>query len=230
MLLNNKYFLILQWVIFFLFEAFHWRETAAQLRKEHPAVTAMMAESQHQASPELRTPNRFITDHNASGLAVFNTSIPEPIPAQVIGAGDKFYLGYTTTSYPADLTNGSDIARYSSSLTNPPGIVVPGGSVLRIVDIRPGGTSPMHRTVSLDYGVVLEGEIELVLDSGESRIMKRGDVSIQRGTNHLWKNRSQTEWGRMLYVLQEAKPIEIDGKRLGEDYGVGMGEVKPSGN
>lgn len=88
----------------------------------------------------------------------------------------------------------------------------------------------MHRTVSLDYGVVLEGEIELVLDSGESRIMKRGDVSVQRGTNHLWKNRSQTEWGRMLYVLQEAKPIEINGKRLGEEYGAGLENVKASGN
>ncbi|KAJ4396882.1 hypothetical protein N0V93_001104 [Gnomoniopsis smithogilvyi] len=189
-----------------------------------------MAESQHQAPNELRTPNRFITDHNAEGLAVFHTGIPDPIPSKIIGNGDKFYLGYATTSYPADFTNQSDIATYSSSLTNLPGVVIPGGSVLRIVDIRPGGVSPMHRTVSLDYGVVLEGEIELVLDSGESRIMKKGDVSVQRGTNHLWKNRSQTEWGRMLYVLQEAKPIEIDGKRLGEDYGEGMGDVKPSSN
>lgn len=188
-----------------------------------------MAESQQQeTTPGLRTPNRFITDHNAEGLAVFSTSIPEPIPAKVIGNGDKFYLGYATTSYPADFQ--SDIATYSDSLTNLPGIVIPGGSVLRIVDIRPGGESPMHRTVSLDYGVVLEGEIELVLDSGESRIMKRGDVSVQRGTNHLWKNRSQTEWGRMLYVLQEAKPIEINGKRLGEEYGEGLENVKASGN
>ena len=46
----------------------------------------------------------------------------------------------------------------------------------------------MHRTVSLDYGVVLEGEVELVLDSGETRLMKRGDVSVQRGTNHAWRN------------------------------------------
>lgn len=190
-----------------------------------------MAESQHQeTTPGLRTPNRFITDHNADGLAVFNTSIPEPIPAKVIGNGDKFYLGYATTSYPADFTNQSDIATYSHSLTNLPGIVIPGGSVLRMVDIKPGGESPMHRTVSLDYGVVLEGEIELVLDSGESRIMKRGDVSVQRGTNHLWKNRSQTEWGRMLFVLQEAKPIEINGKRLGEEYGEGLENVKASGN
>lgn len=47
----------------------------------------------------------------------------------------------------------------------------------------PGLTSPMHRTVSLDYGVVLEGEVYLVLDSGEERLMRRGDISVQRGTN-----------------------------------------------
>ncbi|KAK7745341.1 hypothetical protein SLS53_002837 [Cytospora paraplurivora] len=178
----------------------------------------------------LRQPNRFITDHNDQGLAVFNKTIPEPIPGQKIENGDVFYLTYTTSQTPAELSDNADIASYAKYLSDPPGVVLPGGSVCRIVDITPGGESPMHRTVSIDYGVVLEGEIELVLDSGESRVMKRGDVSVQRGTNHQWRNKSKTEWGRMLYVLQEAKPIEIGGKKLGEEYGVGMGNVKPSGS
>ena len=72
----------------------------------------------------------------------------------------------------------------------------------------------MHRTVSLDYGVVLEGEIDLILDSGESRHMKRGDISVQRGTNHAWKNRSETSWARMLYVLQPAEKIVINGEEM----------------
>lgn len=188
-----------------------------------------MADSNLQSSRP-RQPNRFITDHNDQGLAVFNTSIPEPIPGQTIENGDTFYLTYTTSQTPADISDKADIAAYSEYLSNPPGVVVPGGSVCRIVDICPGGDSPMHRTVSIDYGVVLEGEIELVLDSGESRVMRRGDVSVQRGTNHMWRNRSKTEWGRMLYVLQEARPVEIGGKKLGEEYGVGMGDVKPSSN
>ena len=58
----------------------------------------------------------------------------------------------------------------------------------------------MHRTVSLDYGIVLQGEMELVLDSGETRLMKVGDVAVQRGTMHAWRNTSSTEWGRMIYV------------------------------
>jgi hypothetical protein len=85
----------------------------------------------------------------------------------------------------------------------------------------------------LDYGVVLEGEVELILDSGETRVMKRGDVSVQRGTNHAWKNvtpdkidkegKKIGQWARMLYVLLPAEEIEVEGKgKLGESVdGIG---------
>jgi quercetin dioxygenase-like cupin family protein len=185
-----------------------------------------MAAAQEETQP-LRPLKRFITDHDADGLAVFNTSIPEDFVQKTIDNGDKFALGYATTQYPVDFA--SDLDTYRGFLVDNPGVVVPGGSVLRIVDLRPGGESPMHRTVSLDYGVVLEGEIELVLDSGEVRLMQRGDHSVQRGTMHMWRNKSKTQWARMLYVLQEAKPIVVGGKELGEDYGVGMANVRPSG-
>ena len=76
----------------------------------------------------------------------------------------------------------------------------------------------MHRTVSLDYGIVLAGDIELVLDSGETRRMAVGDVAIQRGTMHAWKNVG-SGWARMIYVLQPCKPVTTaDGKTLKEDY------------
>lgn len=85
----------------------------------------------------------------------------------------------------------------------------------------------MHRTVSLDYGCVLEGEVELLLDSGEKRTMKRGDVAIQRGTMHQWINHSKTEWTRMLFVLQESKPLSIAGEKFGECL-AGMAGVRSS--
>lgn len=176
----------------------------------------------------LRQMKRFITDHDSAGKAIFNTTVDEFIPSKIITNGDKFALAYATDQYPVDFS--SDLATYQHFLSNLPGVLVPGGSVLRFVDIRPGGSSPMHRTVSLDYGVVLEGEVELVLDSGETRLMRRGDVSVQRGTNHLWRNTSDKQWARMLYILQEAKPVLIGGVPLGEDYGVGMEDVRPSGH
>jgi naringenin degradation protein FdeH len=57
----------------------------------------------------------------------------------------------------------------------------------------------MHRTESVDYGVVLEGEIVLVLDDSEVAL-RQGDVVIQRGTNHAWANRSG-QVTRMLFIL-----------------------------
>ena len=75
----------------------------------------------------------------------------------------------------------------------------------------------MHRTESIDYGVVLEGTIELVLDSGETRVMRRGDVCVQRGTMHAWKNISQNnEWARMMFVLVSADKVVVGGKELAE--------------
>ncbi|KAL1582228.1 hypothetical protein WHR41_09079 [Cladosporium halotolerans] len=172
--------------------------------------------------------HRFITTHNAEGKATFSDSVPEQLSWHTLPNSAKFSLGYTTEQYPVDMNQNKDVSVYQSYLQTPPGLVIPGGTVLRFVDVPPQSVSPMHRTVSLDYGVVLEGEVELVLDSGETRLMRRGDVAIQRGTNHAWKNVSTTGWARMMYVLQESKPIEMDGKALGEDYGVGMDGVPPS--
>jgi len=195
---------------------------------------------------DLRPIQRVITDHNGEGKSVFSSVIPEDLPGKIIGAPAPFRLGYCTNKTPVPLTNGSDIEAYARYLENPPGIVIPGmgnhrllvcdlltgdtttgGTVARYVDMPPGATSPMHRTVSLDYGVVLEGEMEVVLDSGESRLLKRGDLAVQRATMHAWRNASSTEWARMLYFLQEAEPLEIVGTKLAEDYG-GLTGVRKS--
>lgn len=175
----------------------------------------------------LRPLDRYITSHDDNGKAVFSTQRPEQLPWQELPDGARFSLGYTTDKFPVKLQGDDDLSVYDHYMKNKPGITIPGGTVLRLVDMKPGATSPMHRTVSLDYGVVLEGEVELILDSGEVRLLKRGDVAIQRGTNHAWRNASQESWARMLYVLQEAEPMEIGGKILDEDYG-GMPGVRPS--
>ena len=58
----------------------------------------------------------------------------------------------------------------------------------------------MHRTQSIDYGIVLEGEIWLVLDDGSQTRLGPGDVAIQRGTDHAWENRSDRP-ARIVFVL-----------------------------
>jgi quercetin dioxygenase-like cupin family protein len=171
---------------------------------------------------------RYITTHNSKGQAVFSDALSETVPTtRLPDDSAAFLLGYTTAGFPVELNNDADLSAYKGHLDKAPGITISNGTVLRYVDMSPGHQSPMHRTVSLDYGIVLEGEVEVVLDSGETRIMKKGDVTIQRGTNHAWRNTSKTEWARMVYILQPSKPLEVAGQKLGEDYG-GMEGVRNS--
>lgn len=179
---------------------------------------------------DLRKVQRYITDHNSKGEAIFSDTIPTALPEQTILGDVVFGLGYATTERPVGFSEGKDIKAYEPLIKDPPGIVIPGGTVARYVDTPPNSISPMHRTVSLDYGVVLEGEVELILDSGESKMLKRGDLAVQRGTMHAWRNPSKTEWNRMLYFLQESEPVYHDGKKLDEEYGEMGNEVKKSGS
>ena|SRR6201996_9183289 len=173
--------------------------------------------------------NRFITTHDpTTGKAIFSNTLSEE--STMYGLKDRmgFALSYTTESFPVDMKEDVDITEYTKYLKDPPGLSISNGTVLRHVDFVPGETSAMHRTVSLDYGVVLEGEIEAILDSGETRMLKRGDVCIQRGTMHAWRNPSETEWCRMLFILQPCKPVEVAGQSYGEELGTITGKVRSS--
>jgi quercetin dioxygenase-like cupin family protein len=74
------------------------------------------------------------------------------------------------------------------------------GVMVRFTEMAPGAESPMHRTQTVDVGVVLEGETWLLLDDGSETRVGVGDAVVQRGTNHAWANRSDRPV-RMLFVL-----------------------------
>ncbi|KAF9768970.1 hypothetical protein IL306_013671 [Fusarium sp. DS 682] len=159
---------------------------------------------------------RFITTHDDKGKAVFLNELSPSTPENPI-MDAVFGLAYTTDQFPVQMNGDKDITSYKRHLEQAPGLVINSGTVLRYVDMPPNCTSPMHRTVSLDYGVVLQGEVALVLDSGEERILKQGDIAVQRGTNHAWRNTSSENWVRMLYILQPSHELEINGSKFGED-------------
>ncbi len=157
-----------------------------------------------------RPVRRVVTGHNRDGLAVIRrdeTTSTQPIPS-----GEAYFAKlWTTNRSPADNQDDSDGAE------RPTGLTSPGGTVLRVVDIPPGQRSPMHRTHSIDYGIVLAGELDMELDGGETVSLKSGDVVIQRGTNHAWINRS-AQMARMAFVLVDAQPVEIDGHILEQSH------------
>lgn len=90
-----------------------------------------------------------------------------------------------------------------------------------MVDFAPGVASPLHRALSLDYGLVIEGEFELTLDSGETRIMRQGDFSVNRCGAHAWRNITGggTLPGRMVYILLDCQELTVDGKKMDEYLG-----------
>jgi quercetin dioxygenase-like cupin family protein len=116
---------------------------------------------------------------------------------------------------PVDLSDEASVRQREGSSTTTLGSG--SGSVLRIGVFAPGTRSPMHRTESLDYGICLEGECDMELDGGETVTVRAGDVIVQRGTNHLWHNRSDAPC-RFAWILLDAQLVEIDGRPLGASW------------
>jgi uncharacterized cupin superfamily protein len=176
-----------------------------------------MAEPQRPVSnlPQL---HQFYTGHNDEGKAI--VAEHQDFKWTSHADGDMgFSVVYTTSQSPPDLNGDKDIQQHKEVLSKTLGLVNPGGSLLRCVDFAPGYACDMHRTQSLDYGIILEGSVEMVLDSGERYMMKRGDVAVQRATQHQWINTSKTEWARMIFVLQDIKPLYVGEQEMGEDLG-----------
>ena len=94
-----------------------------------------------------------------------------------------------------------------------------------MTDFAPGVDTPFHRTLSLDHAVLLEGTIEITLDSGESRLLRRGDVVVQRATMHKWRNVSQTQSARLIYfIVDVTQPVLASGEELKKDMSIMKGE------
>ena len=81
------------------------------------------------------------------------------------------------------------------------------GTRFAVIDFPPGSKPHMHRTETLDYVIVIEGEIEMDMDQSTVKL-KAGDIMIQRGTNHAWANRSDKR-ARVAFVLIDAQPLGI---------------------
>lgn len=152
---------------------------------------------------------RVVTGHDEDGRAIIRSDDRFPSEPIALG-GAEFALVWTTATVPADNNDETDGRERDAGLT------IDQGSVVRIVDFLPGGTSPMHRTNSIDYGIVLEGEIELELEDGVKTLVGPHSVIVQRGTNHKWRNPSDTIHTRVVFVLIEAPAYVHRGESLPE--------------
>jgi len=148
---------------------------------------------------------RVITGHDAKGRAVVTIDeVSRNIASSRPGA--SACVVWTTEGFPATNDGSADegLKKVGTTLKN--------GTVFRIIEFAPGVAPRNHRTDSIDYIVVMAGEIDMELE-GSTVHLKAGDVMVQRGTIHNWVNRG-TQPCVLAVVLVDAKPVEAGGKVL----------------
>jgi hypothetical protein len=176
----------------------------------------------------LAPPRRIVTGHNSRGRSCIIEDGPSPATLTMPGRpGYRNVNIWRTTETPAPLDASDSAVEHKGEL--PP----TGGTVIRVIDIPPEHPDPkererqaravfaamfpdaaheathprhpgMHRTETVDYAILLQGELIAILDEGETT-MRAGDILVQRATMHAWANRS-AEIARIAFVL-------IDGAR-----------------
>ena len=175
---------------------------------------------------------RVVTGHNAEGKAVILEDSPPPRTQRIGGEiGPIFYEIWNTRSTPAPIDRASGEPAEQGIVLAPPKNgtrirvleIPPEDNRLRdlspelarahFAEIGAADASShsgagarhafMHRTETIDYGIVLEGELTLIMDIGETTV-RAGDIVIQRGTNHGWANRSGKSC-RIAFILIDGK-------------------------
>ncbi|MGX7000330.1 cupin domain-containing protein [Caballeronia sp. KNU42] len=148
---------------------------------------------------------RIVTGHNANGKAV--VAIDELVThGTSLREGAQGAVIWSTEGFPVDNNEDFDGSRRKVGTSHS------NGSVFRVIEFSPGVKPRNHRTDSIDYAVVLSGEIDMDLDGVEVHLMA-GDVLVQRGTIHNWFNRG-TEPCVIAFVLIDAKPYDSHGRTL----------------
>jgi naringenin degradation protein FdeH len=172
---------------------------------------------------ELKSTRRIVTGHDAKGKAIVVLDAPLQAKQRSAG-GNGMTMLWATTEFPVDMSGSSDRSLNHTGV--PP---VTNGTVFRIVDFAPAapqatpvdhhqilvsmGIDPAtqgyarhantHRTRTIDYALVLDGEIDMLLDDSEIHV-KSGDVLVQQGTNHAWVNNGSKPC-RIAFILIDGK-------------------------
>jgi quercetin dioxygenase-like cupin family protein len=148
---------------------------------------------------------RVVTGHDTNGRAI--VKIDEAASNIISGRpGASSCVIWTTESFPVNNTGDTDggLRKVGTTLKN--------GTVFRLVEFAPGVAPRNHRTDSIDYAVVVSGEIDMEMDEAVVHL-KAGDVLVQRGTIHNWVNRG-TKPCVIAFILIDAAPVEVGGKVL----------------
>jgi quercetin dioxygenase-like cupin family protein len=147
---------------------------------------------------------RVVTGHDAANTAKAMIDAPAS-NAKYPSPGTVSTLIWCTDRCPADIGAGETFEDMGARIlgTAPPAH----GTRFTVIDFPPGNPGHMHRTETIDYVIVLSGEIDMDMDDS-TVTLRAGDIMVQRGTNHAWMNRGK-ERARVAFVLIDAEPLGI---------------------
>jgi len=149
---------------------------------------------------------RVVTGHNKDGKAI--VQIDEGVKNVVSSRpGVSSCVVWSTKGFPVDNDGDTDPTTGTFKTT------VENGTVFRVVRYEPGVVPRNHRTDSIDYAMIISGEIDMELDDGVVVKLKAGDALVQRGTIHNWVNRGKEDCV-VAFILIAAKPVTASGKTL----------------
>lgn len=156
-------------------------------------------------TPTASVPRRVVTGHDSAGVSVVLSDGIVPVHRFMPQDGVGFYEVWQTEGAPAPVVPDEGDPTLGAIRVPPPA----SGTRIRVNEFFPGHLtedgrqSPIHRTESVDYGIVLEGEIVLMLDDSEVTL-HAGDIVVQRGTDHAWANRSDKVC-RVAFILVDGE-------------------------
>jgi quercetin dioxygenase-like cupin family protein len=160
---------------------------------------------------------RIVTGHDTSGKAVVKTDevlrgVPRPNRPHITGVEI-----WSTDRMPVDNSEEAAAAQRDGFVRRYNYVGSGQGGVIRVTEFAPGGPKFMHRTETADYAILLSGECDLELDSGEVVHMRPGDIVVQRGTMHAWVNNGPAA-AVFAFILLDAAPAEASGEALRTHY------------
>lgn len=160
---------------------------------------------------------RIVTGHDSNAKAIIASDErleAKPRPGR---PGATSVEIWSTNRMPVDLSDEAAEAQRQGLVKRHNYVGSGAGTVIRTLQLEPGGGRFMHRTETLDYGIVLSGECDLELDDGLTTRVSTGDIIVQRGTMHAWVNNGSTPCV-LAFVLLDALPAVVGDEDLTAVY------------
>ncbi|ODN75044.1 hypothetical protein L202_06264 [Cryptococcus amylolentus CBS 6039] len=160
---------------------------------------------------------RIVTSHHPSDTTGDNVTYhDDTLPLHPVLPGLHISPLYSSPGLPTYNPHIVSTEHISGAASNVKGVVLPGGTDAQVTHYAPRASVPLHRTSSVDYNVIVQGSIFLIVPDGQGgekrEEVKAGELVVQTGTLHGWE--AGEEGARVVTVVVEAKKVEVGGKEL----------------